>query len=77
MVMIGVLFGVPQAQVLAFSLLAHASAVVASLPGAFLFSSSAIRLTEFHRARHTSGASGQAQILHELELLGRRESVVT
>jgi hypothetical protein len=34
MVMIGAVFGVPQTQILAFSLLAHASAVVASLPGA-------------------------------------------
>ena len=77
MVMIGVLFGVPQTQLLAFSLLAHASAVVASLPGAFLFSSSAIRLTEFRSARRTPGASGHAPIFHELELLRRRESVAT
>lgn len=77
MVIIGVLFGVPQTQVLAFSFLAHASAVVASLPGVFLFSSSAIRLTEFRRARHTSGAARQAPIFHELELLRRRESVAT
>lgn len=77
MVMIGVLFGVPQTQVLAFSLLAHAGAVMASLPGAFLFSSSAIRLAQFRRARQSSGAYGQAPIFHELDLLRLRERAAT
>lgn len=50
MVMIASLFGIPQSQALAFSLLAHASAVVAALPGAVLFSRSAVSLTDLRRS---------------------------
>lgn len=60
MVAITSLFGVPQTQAFTFSILAHACVVVASLPGAFLFSSSAIRLAEIRRARPASTGSGAA-----------------
>jgi glycosyltransferase 2 family protein len=58
MVMICVLFGVPQTQAFTFSLLAHACVVIASLPGALLFSASAIRLTEIRRARPVATGPG-------------------
>jgi hypothetical protein len=51
MVLICSLFGIPQAQALAFSVLAHAGAVIAALPGAFLFSRSAVSLAELRGAR--------------------------
>jgi glycosyltransferase 2 family protein len=54
-VMICVLFGMPQTQAFTFSILAHAAVVVASLPGAFLFSTSAIRLAELRPARPKDG----------------------
>jgi glycosyltransferase 2 family protein len=53
-VAIASLFGVPQTQAFTFSILAHACVVVASLPGAFLFGSSAIRLAELRRAQPAS-----------------------
>jgi glycosyltransferase 2 family protein len=59
MVMICVLFGVPQTQAFTFSLLAHACVVTASLPGALLFSASAIRLAEIRRARPVATALAQ------------------
>lgn len=56
-VMVASMFGVPQTQAFTFSILAHACVVIASLPGAFLFSSSAIRLAEIRSARPTFTAS--------------------
>lgn len=50
MVLVCSLFGIPQAQALAFSLLAHASAVLAALPGAVLSSRSAVRITDLRGA---------------------------
>jgi glycosyltransferase 2 family protein len=46
MVLICSMFGIPQSQALAFSILAHACAVIAALPGAFLFSRSAVSLAD-------------------------------
>ena len=46
MVLISSMFGIPQSQPLAFSLLAHACAVIANMPGAFLFSRSAVSLAD-------------------------------
>lgn len=49
MVVILSLAGIPESQALAFSLLTHACAVIASIPGAFLFARSTVSLTETRR----------------------------
>jgi glycosyltransferase 2 family protein len=49
LVLIVALFGVPQSEALAFSLLAHVCGTVATLPGAVLFSRSAVRLADLKR----------------------------
>lgn len=54
LVLIVALFGVPQSEALAFSLLAHVCGTVATLPGAVLFSRSAVSLADLKR--HTRGA---------------------
>lgn len=51
MVLICSMFGIPQSQALAFSILAHAGAVISSLPGAFLFSRSAVSLADLRAPR--------------------------
>lgn len=50
MVLICSMFGIPQEQALAFSVLAHVCAVIAALPGAFLFSRSTVRLADLRAA---------------------------
>lgn len=57
MVLICSMFGVPQSQALAFSILAHAGAVIASLPGAFLFSRSAVSLADLRSPSRLQGAA--------------------
>jgi glycosyltransferase 2 family protein len=57
LVLIIALFGIPQSQALAFSLLAHVCGTVATLPGAVLFSRSAVSLADLKRpARSTPSA---------------------
>lgn len=57
MVLICSMFGIPQSQALAFSILAHAGAVIASLPGAFLFSRSAVSLADLRSPSRLQGAT--------------------
>jgi uncharacterized membrane protein YbhN (UPF0104 family) len=57
LVLICSMFGVPQSQALAFSLLAHAGAVIASLPGAFLFSRSAVSLADLRSPSRLQAAA--------------------
>ncbi len=59
MVLICSMFGIPQSQALAFSILAHAGAVIASLPGAFLFSRSAVSLADLRSPSRLQGAAAQ------------------
>ena len=64
MVLISSMFGIPQSQALAFSLLAHVCAVIANVPGAFLFSRSAVSLADLKSPRQQaddlSGPPGAA-----------------
>lgn len=46
MVLVCTLFGVPESQALTFSLLGHAVVITATVPGAFLFARSTVRLSE-------------------------------
>lgn len=57
LVLICSMFGIPQSQALAFSILAHAGAVIASLPGAFLFSRSAVSLADLRAPSRMQGAA--------------------
>jgi glycosyltransferase 2 family protein len=75
MVAITSLFGVPQTQAFTFSILAHACVVFASLPGAFLFGSSAIRLAEIRPAQTASKVSRDA-VPSRARISGRRPRVI-
>ena len=59
LVVICAMFGIPQSQALAFSILAHVGAVIASLPGAVLFSRSAVSLADLRAPRKGLGVEPQ------------------